>query len=471
MESAAQTLLRTYRVPLAAVAAGAALTTATSFAPFIHFAYYSPSVHLVLETSAALVALLAAYLLFGRFRTSRRANDLALIYPLGLFAANNLFVSFVLLVSDQAEPSILEEWVPAIIGLIAAATFALAAFVPPRTVASPVGAARFVAAASLGTLSVVAALVAFLSGMLPRAIEAEPGVPATEFPALTGHPLLLATYAGATLLFALAAIGFAKAAARDRDELMLWFSGGAALAGIASLNYFLFPSRFSDWVYTGDFFRIGFYALLLAGAAREIEKYWQGRAEAAVLEERRRLARDLHDGVAQELAYIWRQTRRLAAGQNGPVLTALSGSVERALHESRRTIAALRTSPNQSLTAAMTEGVETVAVRVVTKVVVQVDESVVVAPETREQLLRIACEAVANAGRHGRARVVRVEVSGTGRPRLRVVDDGVGFDTTAPHPPATFGLLTMEERARAVGARLDVTSSPGAGTEVELVLP
>lgn len=463
-------LLRAYRIPVAAAALGVAATVVAVVAPFVHFAYRSPSLHLVLETTAALIALLAAFLLFGRFRTSRRANDLALIYPLALFAANNVFVSFILLIAPGAIPSPLEEWVPAIVRLIAAATFAFAAFVPPRTVASPVGAARFVVAASLGTLSGVVFMVSFFSGVLPRALESDP-VPATEFPTLAGHPLLLATFAAAVVLFAFASVGFARAAARDRDELMLWFSGGAALAGAASLHYLLYPSRFSDWVYTGDFLRIGFYALLLVGAAREIERYWEERARAAVLEERRRLARDLHDGLAQELAFIWRQTRRLAAEPNEALLAALSGSVERALHESRRAVAALRAAPAQSLASAMAEAVGSVADRVGTKVVLDVDESVKVPPETREQLLRIACEAVANAGRHGRAKVVHVEVTGGSPPQMRITDDGVGFDPSEPLRRETFGLVTMAERARAVGATLDVFSTPGDGTRVELVLP
>lgn len=211
--------------------------------------------------------------------------------------------------------------------------------------------------------------------------------------------------------------------------------------------------------------------LLLVGAAREIERYWEERARAAVLEERRRLARDLHDGVAQELAFIWRQTRRLAPGENGPVVAALSGSAERALQESRRAVAALRGAPVQSLAAAMADELDNVAARVGTRVVVDIDDAVLLPAETREQLLRIACEAVANAGRHGRAELVRVDVFGGDNPRLLVVDNGTGFDPSTPPRRATFGLVTMQERARSLGARLFVTSRPGDGTRVELVLP
>jgi signal transduction histidine kinase len=462
--------LRGYAVPVGTAAVGAVLTAFAALAPFVHFAYYSPAAHVALESSAALVALLAAYLLFGRFRSSRQANDLALIYPLALFAFNNLFVSVSSFAGGDRYPSRAQEWVPPIIRLIAAATFALAAFVPPRTVPNPKGAAPFVAAAALSTLTVVTATVIVFSRSLPTAVVSDRAGMA-ESPTLSGHPALLATYAAAVLLFTLASVGFARRGTENRDELMLWFSGGAALAGVASLNYFLYPSRFSEWVYTGDLFRIGFYALLLVGAVREIESYWAGRAQVAVFEERRRLARDLHDGLAQELAYIWRQARRLAAQEDGPVVAALSRSVERAMHESRRAVAALRSEPTQSLGAAMSEAVEAVAARFRIKVVVDIDDSVKVSPETREQLLRIACEAVANAGQHGGARLVRVEVSGRKSPLLRVVDDGAGFDPSVPPGRQAFGLLSMHERAHALGGQLAVRSRPGGGTRVEVVLP
>jgi signal transduction histidine kinase len=83
-------------------------------------------------------------------------------------------------------------------------------------------------------------------------------------------------------------------------------------------------------------------------------------------------------------------------------------------------------------------------------------------PEVSEALARILGEAIANA-RHGHATRVRVELS-TEPLRMRVVDDGTGFDTAAGS--AGFGLTGMRERAELVGAQLSVRSGPGAGTEV-----
>jgi Signal transduction histidine kinase len=97
-----------------------------------------------------------------------------------------------------------------------------------------------------------------------------------------------------------------------------------------------------------------------------------------------------------------------------------------------------------------------------------------VTPEVREALVRIAREAVTNAARHGDAGLVRVELeNGTGI-KLRIVDDGRGFDAAAAtrqRRSGGFGLVSMSERARAVGGVLHVASERGAGTTVEVELP
>jgi signal transduction histidine kinase len=112
------------------------------------------------------------------------------------------------------------------------------------------------------------------------------------------------------LIVVFAAAGFVRRAERDDDELAQWFALASTLAAIAAFNFSFDPRLQDGWVYTGDVFRLLFYGALMMGAAREIGRYWRDSIEAAVLQERRRIARDLHDGLAQELAFIVRRVGR-----------------------------------------------------------------------------------------------------------------------------------------------------------------
>jgi signal transduction histidine kinase len=95
-----------------------------------------------------------------------------------------------------------------------------------------------------------------------------------------------------------------------------------------------------------------------------------------------------------------------------------------------------------------------------------------VPPATREALVRIVREAITNAARHGKATVARVELSNGRGIRLRVTDDGVGFDPLAVRSQGRgFGLTSMDERTRQLGGSLRIESSPLHGTTIDVVLP
>ena len=95
----------------------------------------------------------------------------------------------------------------------------------------------------------------------------------------------------------------------------------------------------------------------------------------------------------------------------------------------------------------------------------------VVSAARREALIRITREAVSNAARHGRASTISVELASAPELRLRVSDDGVGFSPAAAGAAHGFGLVSMRERAQALGGTFRVSSAPGRGTEVEVLLP
>jgi len=96
---------------------------------------------------------------------------------------------------------------------------------------------------------------------------------------------------------------------------------------------------------------------------------------------------------------------------------------------------------------------------------------VAVPPAWEEALPRILREAVANAVRHGRAQTVTVHLRDADGIWLRVTDDGTGFDVTDVRSDTSFGLIGMKERAEALGGDFKLSSEPGRGTSVEVLLP
>jgi signal transduction histidine kinase len=210
--------------------------------------------------------------------------------------------------------------------------------------------------------------------------------------------------------------------------------------------------------------------MLAVGAAREIAAWQEQLAEAAATGERRRIARDLHDGLAQELAFIVGQTRALVekSGQDGP-FEHIAAAAERALDESRTAIAALSRNVDDPLDVALAQAAEDVAARTGAHIRFDLAPGIHVAPDVREDLARIVREAVSNAARHGDASTVTVALSNADGIRVSVTDDGKGFDPGAPRRRG-FGLTSMRERAEMRGATVNVDSKPGGGTTVEVVL-
>jgi signal transduction histidine kinase len=449
--------IRLFTLPFAGFAAG--LTAVATLVPGVTLAYRSPPLHVALETATALISFLVAYLVFGRFRERRRLDDLVLTCALALIASTTLVFSALPHTVPAEGARDFSVWGSVGGALLGASTLALAAFAPSRRVASPGRAAAIGALACGGALIVTTSIVVFFADGVDPEIPVGLSPSGTHRPILLGQHFLLGTQVVGVLLLLVAALGFIQRGERDRDELMRWFAAGAVLSAFARFNYFLFPSLYSDWVFTGDFLRLGFCLLLLAGAAREIGSYWRRLASMAVLEERRRIARELHDGVAQELAYI-------VAESSGP----LAAAAERALDESRRAIAALTRAVDEPLDVALVQAAEEVAGRVGVLLRIDVSADASVSPDEREALIRIVREAITNAGRHGGAANVSVKLANGRGTLLRVADDGAGFDPARTRAGG-FGLMSMRERAEALGGQFTLRSEAGAGTSIEVRLP
>ena len=428
----------------------------------LRFAYLAPGLHLVLETAEGCVALAVAYLVAGRFRQHRRWQELLLVLGLSVLAISNLLLSAVPLALAQDEE--VNRWAPLVVRLVGTMLVTTASLAPDSAVV-PHGRVRPLVSAMAGALGLLALGGWWIGTSLPPVIDPAVDLSDTTQVLLAGHPSVVAAQVLSGLLYAVAAVCFTRRAAGDLDdELFRWLGAGCALAAVARVDYVLFPSLYSDYVHLGDTFRLGFYLCLLVGAAREVRSYW---ARAAVLEDRRRLARDLHDGLTQELTYLYAQALRLQSHpEDRRVAEQISGAAGRALDEARHAIGALTRPADQSFADSLQQAVEDLGRRYDVRTATSIEGSVVVTPQQAEAILRITAEALRNAVRHGHARCVTVGLAADPL-ELVVTDDGRGF-----HPNEVvsrgFGLTSMRERAEGAGASYALTSADGHGTEVRV---
>ena len=460
-----------YRTVLAADLAGG-VTTLIMVLPFVHWAYRSTALHATIETASGMIALLAAFLVLGRFHRTARSEDLALSLALGLLACASFVFSAMPWALFSEQSMRFSAWTSLIGTAGGAMVLVVASFMPSRRLKHPRKAVRIALAGGLAFYALAVVLIVLFQSHLPLGFDPGSTAPPTGIRHPIGALSLVAMQFAAAALFMVAAIGFTRRGERTGDELMTWLAASAALVSFARLNYGLFPSLYTQWVYIGDALRLGGYLLLLGGAAREIHAYQSRLKDAAAMEERRRIARELHDGLAQELAFVAAQGRSLSRDPGAVEIKYVAAAAERALDESRRAIALLTHPPDEPLDAALVQTVEELVSRVGGRARFDVEQGITVAPKTKEALLRIVREAVTNASRYGHAQTISVELENTQGIRVRIADDGVGFDPADLDGESTgFGLTTMRARTKAIGGQLKIGPLPEGGTEVEVIIP
>ncbi|GAA1545739.1 hypothetical protein GCM10009741_56510 [Kribbella lupini] len=443
------------------VAIGVLVTVAVVAAGERVLEYRSPASHLVLETIDACVAVLVSYLVYGRFQRSGSRQDLLLLQGLAFLGVANAGLVLTLARSNSVEA--LGLWLPPPLRVLGTLLIAAAALLPARSVRTTTR--RWALPPIAGVVLVFVVVLLWLGDRLPRASELGDGV---------GLPLASSTHAGLLVAQVVTLTGFAAAAvaftiqARERDDVLLrWLGPACALGALARLIYLIFPSNGADWFYSGDVLRTGCYLLLLIGAGREISRYWSAQAEAAVAEDRRRMAREMHDGILQELAYIRSELAAVASVDEARA-GRIAAAGDRALDEARHLLVALGRAADEPLADAVERAVEQIAQRYGVALRLELDASVAADSAQRHALVRIAREAALNAVRHGGAERVGIRLGEDGEGRyLEVSDDGTGFEPerrTAKEPG--FGLISMRERAAALPGTFRIDSRPGGGTEV-----
>jgi signal transduction histidine kinase len=440
------------------------LITAAGFEP----AYHNRALHVAKETVAAIVLLMLAAVLAGR--VSRRGSlvDLLALAGVVVLATKNLVFSILMAILTETSGG-LTSWRTTGAGMVAAALLAAAALAPRRVVRHRRRAILLTTGLSLGAFVLLSAVDGIFD--FPGALTERPDTQA-ELERLSKHSALIVSDLAAAGLFLVAGAAFARRAEREAEEFHMWLGIGATIAAIGFLNYALFPSSYADFLYVGDFFRVAAVIAWGAGTIREIARYQAVYAPATVLEDRRRVARDLHDGVAQELAFIAShvQDLRAEAGDSERV-DQIEHAVRRALEESRGAISTLNRPLEEPLHLALASTAEDVAARTGARLELDLQEDVAVPPAWEHALPRFVREAVGNAVNHGQARTVALTLRDADGIWLRVSDDGRGFDSSRPAPSSGFGLISMREQTESLGGQFKVTSEPGRGTTIDIVLP
>lgn len=208
-------------------------------------------------------------------------------------------------------------------------------------------------------------------------------------------------------------------------------------------------------------------------------------AGLAALSERTRLARDLHDSVNQQLFSLNMQAataeRYLAQAETAAdmerVQQALRAMAEmsRSIHAEMRSLI-LQLRPVQDSEQGLVSALPAYAAEWSRRSGIPADCQIALTarlePAVEDELFRIAQEALANTGKHSQAKHVHVRLESVlGGVRLRVDDDGRGFEPGRAPQAGSFGLRGMAERARRIGAELKLTAKPGQGTRVEVWIP
>jgi signal transduction histidine kinase len=267
---------------------------------------------------------------------------------------------------------------------------------------------------------------------------------------------------------------------------------GLVIAAFGELQFALYPSVYTSLVTASDFILLVAFGVVLLGIVSEqradlralrvaysaLDRLRVTEAERATLEERARLGREIHDGLAQHLWFAKLKFERLAATmpEDEHALAAEVGqALDAAIVEARQALVTMRTSLDADLPLSdmLRRTVDDWGQRSGLQVEFTAAPAVpnAIPPRQQIELLRVVQEALTNVHKHADATVARVRVDVTGRDLVvTVTDNGKGFDPQHAVDRG-LGLQGMEERARLMGGSLRVTSESQGGSTVELTVP
>jgi signal transduction histidine kinase len=420
----------------------------------VQSAYALPQARVVFDSAVAVVAVIVAVLTTVRFLVEGRTLDLLLAAGFWSIALGTTAFGLVPVLGGGVLPPA-AAWSLVVARMLGAAFIALAPYMHGRLQARR----RW-----LLTISVGVAWALALAAMVLRSSDPER---ASSPEVVEGSSVVLAAVFLA-LLWLVALVGFGLRYRRYGRDLDSWICLAATLALFADLHLVVTPVVSSEYVLQGDFLRLVAYGLLLVGVWRAIAEAEFGRA---VADERARVAREIHDGLAQYLFAISTQVNMLETGAPvEQVLPRLKRAATAAQQEARFAVLALSSAGGTArFDAALRRYVDVLTADGELEVELEIDPQVQLAPDEQIEVFRIVQEGLGNARRHAGAHRVDLSISQRGGRRVvSVRDDGVGFEQADVVPGQ--GLENMKLRAEAIEGRLSLRSAPGHGTAIEVVL-
>lgn len=451
---------------------------------------------IVIDTVATLVTASVAALAWVRFRERREVDGLFHASAFLVAMTANAYALVLVLVTLGAGWSPLEGagQLPIYISTTGRALAAVLLVAVGMRPAATAGARR------PGTVLLLPSVV--LLAAIPALALVERWLPhlTTPFTAVEGATPPASTLGGALVQIGVAmlfmwAASVARASWRATGSVAnRYLSIALVFAAFAQVHIAFFPGTYPGLVASGDLLRLLFDLTLLLGieaettatlrnlrlAYQRLEVLKNAEAERGLLEERARLSRELHDGLAQDLWLAKLKVARLATEPDlSPSAAVLcrevKDAVDGSLTEAQQAIMALRMTPSDNetpLANLLGHHAADFADRFGIRVELTVDPDLPrLPPRAEAELLRIAQEGLTNARRHADATVIRVDlVRREDAAVLSVRDNGRGFDVEAVGE-GHYGLAGMRERARLIHGSLEVRSGPSDGTRVSCAVP
>ncbi len=436
-------------VATAVAAAGASLLDVT---------YSSPVLNAALTTAHLLLAFSVTYLLFLRFGRTHGRSDLLLLHAISIIGFAQVFFNpytGIHLKASEVSPTPLLTCY-----FFAATTMAAAVLVQGHKARGRMG---------LVLLSTgLAAAIPLIATMLDEVGATGKSIAA---PVSQSSGDLMRAAVVYVLLIA-AGAGFCALRNRSSDPFFGWVTAASATAAFVLASPFVAPTLGSGFTDVNDLLMLVVLILFFIACQPEMALKQDEHTKEAALNERRRLARELHDGITQELVFIASRGNTLlkrTTDDAGDGLRQMTSAAERAADEARQAILTLTRQNTITTGEAIQELASELTHRSGLVLNMDVDPAVQVGPAATKELQGILREALANAANHGKASAVGVRLRRGNGLILEISDDGQGFDhTEIEQGRSGFGFISMQERAHVLGGTLQVWSSPGQGAKVSL---